>query len=510
MTEKDASTPATAETITPLSVPKKDRRDDAHLGRRYRLGMILLVCSVMGLVAGGIWFLNYLSRKPLLSATVTTQHPSGKPKLEEKKTALPDTPPPPAVDSAELALNKEKAELKLAEFLEVKKILDRKATSVWGAETYAEMTGLAHEADMHLMQAEYLPAADKYVRAIALASQLTDQTSDTLNRLLEEGRNALKAGNGAVAQNKFSLALMIDPTHPSAQNGLKRAKSIEEVVRLINSGRQHEADHALAAARDAYRQALHLDPDAKAAQQALNRVAALIIEKQFNQLVSEGLAAFHNDDYESAHTRLMKAKSLKPDSREVSDALLQVDQARRLARIEQLRQEALIADQSEEWQNALKLYLAALDIDKNLQFAVRGKERAQEQIRLAKRLSYFISQPQALESDQQLNNAILLLNEAKSAEPQGPKLAAQVDELEELIAVFRTPVNVIIESDNLTQVAVYKVGKLGRFSQHELKLRPGTYTVVGARDGYQDVRQEIVVKPGQPSLRVTVKCRVKI
>jgi hypothetical protein len=79
-----------------------------------------------------------------------------------------------------------------------------------------------------------------------------------------------------------------------------------------------------------------------------------------------------------------------------------------------------------------------------------------------------------------------------------------------LVAVYRMPVNVIIESDNLTQVAVYKVGKLGRFSQHELMLRPGTYTVVGARDGYKDVRQEIVVKPGQPSVRVAVKCRDKI
>ena len=76
--------------------------------------------------------------------------------------------------------------------------------------------------------------------------------------------------------------------------------------------------------------------------------------------------------------------------------------------------------------------------------------------------------------------------------------------------IAQTPVIITIESDNLTQVAVYKVGKLGRFSQRELKLRPGTYTVVGARDGYQDVRQKIIVKAGRQPLRVTVKCRVKI
>ena len=74
----------------------------------------------------------------------------------------------------------------------------------------------------------------------------------------------------------------------------------------------------------------------------------------------------------------------------------------------------------------------------------------------------------------------------------------------------QTPVMVTIESDNLTDIAVYKVGKLGRFSQRELTLRPGTYTVVGARDGYQDVRQKITVKAGQQVLRITVKCRVKI
>ena len=90
----------------------------------------------------------------------------------------------------------------------------------------------------------------------------------------------------------------------------------------------------------------------------------------------------------------------------------------------------------------------------------------------------------------------------KTAQPQGQKLTRRITALERLVTLAQTPVIVTIESDNFTQIAVYKVGKLGRFSQHELKLRPGTYTVVGARDGYQDVRQKIVVKAGQQALRV--------
>ena len=151
-----------------------------------------------------------------------------------------------------------------------------------------------------------------------------------------------------------------------------------------------------------------------------------------------------------------------------------------------------------------------LDIDKNLQFAARGKKRALEQIQIAKRLLFFIRQPQVLASDQQLNNALRLLDTAKEVKPQGSKLVARIKNLEELVAIAQTKVKVTLESDNLTQVAVYKVGKLGRFLMHDLELRPGTYTVVGIRDGYKDVRRKIVVKPGKQTLRLTIKCRVKI
>jgi len=197
-------------------------------------------------------------------------------------------------------------------------------------------------------------------------------------------------------------------------------------------------------------------------------------------------------------------------SREVSDALFQVDQAIRLARIDTLRKEAQTAEEAEDWQAALRSYLAVLDIDKNLQFAAQGKERAMEQIQTDRRLNFFLSKPQLLESDSQLNNALRLLDEAREVRPQGSKRKARIKELEGLVATAQTTVKVTIASDNLTQVAVYKVGKLGQFTSYELELRPGTYTVVGSRDGYKDVRQKIIVKPGQQELHVTIKCRVKI
>jgi tetratricopeptide (TPR) repeat protein len=507
---KDVSTQPIAQTITPLGTPKNDSGADRdNFSRRYRFKVLALVCSFILLIAGGGWLLHFLSKKPLQpEETANRTLPAETVKVENR--IEPPQGQPPDVDPAQLELEKTNAEQKLAEYLEAKDELDQKAASEWAAETYLEMTELGRQADAHFMEKQYKPASEIYDRARGLAGELIGRADAALLRLLTEGNRALDDGDGTLARHNFSVALKIAPADAGAQKGLKRAQTIETVMQLIGSGGQHEINNALSLARSDYSKALEIDADSEKARQGLDRINGLIKEEQFQQLMSAGLAAFHRNDYEISRTRLLKAKSLKPGSREVSNALFQVDQAIRLSGIDKLRRAAQAAERSEDWKRALKSYLAVLDIDKNLQFAVRGKERALEQIRIAKRIHFFLAKPQVLESDNQLKNAALVLVEAKETTPRGPMLTAHINNLEKLVALAQTPVKIAIESDNLTRVAVYRVGKLGRFSVQELELRPGTYTVVGTRDGYQDVRQKIVIKPGLQSLRISVKCRVKI
>jgi hypothetical protein len=37
-------------------------------------------------------------------------------------------------------------------------------------------------------------------------------------------------------------------------------------------------------------------------------------------------------------------------------------------------------------------------------------------------------------------------------------------------------------------------------------LQPGTYPVLGTRDGYRPVQREFTVEPGQQSVTITVTC----
>jgi len=300
----------------------------------------------------------------------------------------------------------------------------------------------------------------------------------------------------------------VQSDHPRGEQ--RPAGAIEALDRLMASARRQEQNGDLAGALAKYRQAAKIDPQASQPRRELQRVQQLLATQRYQQLMSEGLAAIHASNYRTARSKLLQARKIKPASREAADALSQVDQALRLEHIAKLGRRARAAEQTEDWAKAVEAYRAVLETDATLEFAIRGKTRALAQQRLFKRLDHFLANPKLLESDSRLRDALLLLDEAATAAVRGPKLNARLARLQQLVKTAQTPVRVVIESDNLTRVAVYRVGKLGRFAVRELQLRPGTYTVVGARDGYQDVRRRIVVKAGQPVVRIRIACRVKI
>ena len=499
------------EIIMPQRVSVKDKKPTrADDKRRYIFGTLGLVSAFLLVLAGGGWLLHYLSNHPAKPVKIGEPKIQPVPQSKAPPAQEPIIAPPETEDPAKLAAAKQTAEQKMGEFINLKNELDDKGAVQWGGDRYTEMVALAKKGDQFLLDQAYGSAVDNYSAAIAEAITLAGQSDQALQKLLQQGHQALAAGDGARALESFRTALMIDAHNKAAQGGLKRAETIEAVMKLLASGRQHENNNKLSFAHTDYEEALRLDPESEQVKLALNRVRTLIKEQEFAALMSAGLTALHNNDYKLARTKLLQAKSFKPDSQEIRDALNQVDEALRLARIEKLRQKALAAEKTENWDQALSAYLEVLQIDGTIEFASVGKQRSVEQIQIAKRIKFYLEKPDTLASDRQLKNAIQLLNQAGQLKPKGARLAAQIEKLSELVDAAQTPIKVTIASDNFTDVAVYKIARLGRFSVKELNLKPGTYTVVGARDGYQDVRQKIVIKPGQKPVQISIICKVKL
>jgi serine/threonine protein kinase len=512
-TEAIKKPPASDQTemIAPVSVTPSKKRKRLPLNRHSNLikGVTLLAAFII-LLGGGLWLFRYLASQNSKPGVITPPVSKQNQSAPEKPAAASERTPPTPSDPTRLAAEKMEAEKKLSEFMQLKQVLEAKGVSKWGAETYDAMSQLADEADRLFIEKQFASATDRYTAAVAKAQELVDQIEPVLKRLLAEGQAAIEDGNGPLAEEKFSIALLIDPDNPDTRDSLQRAKNTEAVKRLLASGNHHETEGNLRAAHSDYQEAMRLDPASNEARQALARVDGQLRDQQYRQLMSDGLTAIHNQKYQLARTKLRQAKVLRPESREVNDALAQVDQSIRLSQIETYRRQAVASEQSENWQQALNAYQQVLEVDSALQFAVQGKQRALKHIRIDKRILFFLKQPAVLESDRQLENALELMAEIQALDSTGPRLQKQYKQLTRIVTAAQTPVKVILESDTFTDIAVYKVGKLGRFASRELNLRPGSYTVVGTRDGYQDVRKQIIVKPEQGPMRVTVRCEVKI
>ena len=497
------------EVITPLKMTiPKEKKAGPSPAHTYKVTFALIGVSCVVLLMVGLWLFSYLSKNPVLKPSIPTKEVVPQSESIQAETPVPEPDEPQ--NPIQIAREKEEAEEALAEFILAQNALGILGVSQWGGERYDRMRALSKAADGALMDEEYRAATLNYQEALALARDLSDGADDALTRVLNEGERALRQGEGTRAQELFGVALMIDPENSFARHNLERAKNSKKVEQLITSGRDQEKNNNLALAHAAYQEALRLDPESEEARDAFNRVAKVIADEQFQKLMSEGLSALHRNDSTRARALLLEAQSFKPDSREVKDALSQVDAAIRLARIEELRTKALAAEKAEKWDQAQEAYRAVLKIDGTIQFALEGKERSQKRQQMEARMQHYIQKPHLLETDRALTDAIQLTNEAEEVEPKGSRFKEQLKRLDELVRLSQTTIPVTIKSDGLTEVIIYKVGKLGSFHQKEVNLRPGTYTIVGNRNGFKDVRQRVKVNAGQDDLRVTVQCNEKI
>jgi len=181
-----------------------------------------------------------------------------------------------------------------------------------------------------------------------------------------------------------------------------------------------------------------------------------------------------------------------------------------LANIVRLEDQAKTLEQNEEWETASSVYLQVLEIDGDLQFAKDGLARTRQRENLHNTLNDYIDNPDSLSEPTTMRAATDMLLSLSRISPMGPRLEDQKNKLSRLLKRAATPLGVQLVSDSVTEVAIFKVAKLGSFQSKELSLRPGVYVAVGSRPGYRDVRIEFRVAPEIEMRPIVVQCEEQI
>ena len=417
--------------------------------------------------------------------------------------------PDPAAESSDPAV-RAAAEETLGELLSKLERLKMRGIERWGGQAYLEALDLYEQGDRAFLEKDYRLAGERYRAAIAGIDPFFGRIDREFRETLEAAEKAFARGDHSEAVRLYDLAVAITPSHQGAQAGLARARNLEQVLALTRQGLTLEKDLELEAAKQALERALSLDAAWQPAQAALARVEDAIVQRSFEQRMTEGLEALTAGNYPTARAAFNAAKDLRPGSQQPVDGLLQVDQEVRLATIRRLEDEARTLEQNERWQDAVAKYEEILEVDDSLQFAREGLANARGRAEMHQRLEAFIADPDVLSRPATMQTATGLLLSATRVDSAGPRLEEQKNELSRLLKRAATPLTVQLVSDNATQVSIYQVGNLGSFARQELSLRPGEYVAMGSRPGFRDVRLEFRVAPEIDMQPIVIMCEERI
>jgi len=359
----------------------------------------------------------------------------------------------------------------------------------------------------HLREAEVpTPASPPPSNKETTTKPTIDGLRRTVDEALLEGRSALIARDPDAAAAAYRRASTLEPGNAAAAEGLRRTAILAVVRDLEVAAVSHEQRGEHPAAASAARRALELDPSSKIAREVAGRVARQAYRDAYHDLVTRGLTALEVGDYQQALDDFSAAAKLSPKAREVTDGLSRAKAGIHQEKVSAHLVQAADAEADENWPAAVNEYRFALDLEPSLADARDGLARSGQRLDLTQRMNYHLGNPERLATVEVFEEATDLVAEARAVTPGGPRFSELIERLDGLLIQWSTPVPVVLESDGLTQVMLFRVGELGAFDRHTTELRPGTYTVIGRRMGFRDVRLSFKVGPGQPPKPVTIRC----
>lgn len=415
----------------------------------------------------------------------------------------------PPFRRTELAKAEAQAKETLAEVVELQRLLEGEMqVEDWAADQFAAVLDLAIKADRLFLETNYEEAQAGYEAAATRLGDLREEGLARFDDAMARGAAALDALATEDATQAFADALTIQPNDAGARTGADRAALQPRVLELVRAAERARLRGNLDRAEELLQQARSLDPLTAGVDTKLREVRAASAEQAYRETLSIAFAALARGDFDGAEASFNRVLAARPDDAGALAGLQQTGQRRTLSRIDALRVQSETQENASDWEAALATFDAALAIDPSLQFARDGRARILEWVEMLRAIDAILDDPAALSEDARFEDANALVVDARAQIGAGESFETKTQALAQLLSRAATPVELVLLSDNATDVVIHSVAALGSFKRRALHLRPGRYVIVGSRDGCRDVRMEILLEAGLPP--VTVRCEERI
>lgn len=475
-----------------------------------------LMIGVFGLLALAAVLFVALAPPPSVNSIGTTANTE--PADDDTPVLLEDAP----FDEKRLAQARTDSQDVLSDLLATKKSLEQKGVTEWAPQKFANALANAELGDEVYKQQEFPRAIQYYKDSLTQLDAITELIPQAIKTRIDAGLTAIKEGKSALAKESFQAALVLDQNNIDALNGLERANKLDEVIELVRAGAVAEDSFKssdkisdLQTAEEKYSQAIKVDELTVSAKEGLVRVAGASQDKRFRSSMTKGFNALFARKYSSAKLEFSQALKVKPGDDTANGAYKQALAADKSSSLSGLLATGDELEKAENWSSALSNYDVVLQRDPNQVSAKLGRIRAQARNDLDIEINEVLKDPLALSRGTKRERATKVLADARAITKKGPKLKAQINDIEAALSNADVSVKVTLFSDGVSDISLIKAGAkkitLGKFDSKNMALKPGRYVLSASRLGYHDVRREVeLIAKGNSVQSFTVRCDTPI
>ena len=232
----------------------------------------------------------------------------------------------------------------------------------------------------------------------------------------------------------------------------------------------------------------------------------MIRNNKFDNHISLGFSEIENHETKKARYHYQKAEKIYPERPELKALLKQILIEEKSYRTEQALKQAEQATREDNWVGAMAEFEKAKKNMPSNEEAIKGIKLAKEILRLQSVLTQYEKSPYRLTDNGVLNEAKKILEHASHFSKQSSILRKKIKQLSELIATFNQLISVMVTSDNMTDIQVRGIGKLGSIYNKTIELKPGYYTFEGTRNGFKSKLLQVLIPYNKNNYSVRIIC----
>ena len=449
-----------------------------------------------------------------------TREPDAIPKENRPSTSSGPIKPPstpresgtqPAAPFESLAKQSanQKARLLISEYMTIEKKLNSEIF-IGNAlnEEILRAEELALAGDKLYYAEQYDEALAQYEEATEALRALVSNAESTFDSLLEEALQNLQNQQSKAARQSVNEALFIKPGSQIAQEVRTRIELLPRIIELSRSAKNDELAGNYRNALNTYEQIKKLDPRTAQINETIAAVNEQVRLKRVQELLTSGFKLLENESFERARQAFQQVLDLDSSNLTARSGLEQIAVNKDLLTIKEKNKAGETSLNNGQWENARQVYEEILRIDPNIQAAIQGRDLAVSHQRVEDLLTRINAEPFKLSSEKLFLEAKAILREGQVLKFQTVKLVDLTEKTSQLLSVYAEPVDVVLLSDNATDILISNIGRLGKFQKKTVSLRPGRYTIRGSQIGCKDIYRTIDVSPDYNS--VTLICEERL